>query len=80
MSAIILLIGFSLLIAIGFLISFIFSVKSGQFDDTYTPAVRILHEENILSKVKTEGKNSEEINQPITNNLKSKTSTQKIVH
>lgn len=42
MSVIFLLIIFSLLLAIGFLIAFIWSVKDGQFDDDYTPSVRIL--------------------------------------
>ena len=37
-----LLIGISLSIAIIFLIAFIWSLKSGQFDDTYGPSVRIL--------------------------------------
>ncbi|MFN8278461.1 MAG: cbb3-type cytochrome oxidase assembly protein CcoS [Chitinophagales bacterium] len=45
MSVIFILIGFSLLLAIGFLIGFIISVKSGQFDDDYTPSVRILFED-----------------------------------
>jgi cbb3-type cytochrome oxidase maturation protein len=38
----IILIGFSLLVAIIFLILFIRAVKSGQFDDKYTPSIRIL--------------------------------------
>ncbi len=42
MSVILILIGFSLLIAIGFLIAYIWAVKSGQYDDNYTPSVRIL--------------------------------------
>ena len=42
MSVIILLIFFSLLLAIGFLLSFIWSVRDGQMDDEYTPSVRIL--------------------------------------
>ncbi|OFY99176.1 MAG: cytochrome oxidase maturation protein, cbb3-type [Bacteroidetes bacterium RIFCSPLOWO2_12_FULL_31_6] len=42
MSVLFLLIGASLLIALGFLIAFIISVKKGQFDDTYTPSIRIL--------------------------------------
>jgi cbb3-type cytochrome oxidase maturation protein len=37
------LIGCSLLLAIGFLSAFIWSVKSGQMDDDYTPSVRIRH-------------------------------------
>ncbi|MCS6934907.1 MAG: cbb3-type cytochrome oxidase assembly protein CcoS [Chitinophagales bacterium] len=36
------LIGFSLVFAIGFLAAFIYSVIHGQFDDDYTPSVRIL--------------------------------------
>jgi cbb3-type cytochrome oxidase maturation protein len=42
MSVLILLIAFSILIAGGFLAAFIWSVKKGQFDDDYTPSVRIL--------------------------------------
>jgi len=42
MSALIILLIISLLVAGGFLIAFIISVKSGQFDDDYTPSVRIL--------------------------------------
>lgn len=47
MSVIVVLIGFSLLVAVGFLIAFLISVKSGQFDDKYTPSVRILLEDKI---------------------------------
>jgi len=39
------LIGFSLLIAVSFLIAFLFAVKKGQYKDTYTPSVRILFDE-----------------------------------
>ncbi|HQV00168.1 MAG: cbb3-type cytochrome oxidase assembly protein CcoS [Bacteroidia bacterium] len=42
MSVIIILIAVSLLVAIGFLISFLWAVKTGQYDDDYTPSVRIL--------------------------------------
>lgn len=45
MDIIIILISISLTIAIGFLILFIWSIKSGQYDDTYTPSVRILFED-----------------------------------
>lgn len=45
MSMMYILIGCSLLMAIGFLIAFIWSVKSGQMDDDYTPSVRILFDE-----------------------------------
>lgn len=44
MSIMYLLIGCSLTLAIFFLGAFIWSVKSGQLDDDYTPSVRILFE------------------------------------
>ncbi len=46
MSAIFVLIGFSILVAAGFLIAFIWSVKSGQYEDDYTPSVRILFDDH----------------------------------
>ncbi|MGZ3882934.1 MAG: cbb3-type cytochrome oxidase assembly protein CcoS [Bacteroidia bacterium] len=45
MSVIFILISASLLIALGFLVAFIWSVKNGQYDDDYTPSVRILFDE-----------------------------------
>ena len=42
MNVIFLLIGFSLFVAIIFLIVFFWNVKSGQYDDDYTPSVRML--------------------------------------
>lgn len=44
MSVIVVLIGASLLVACGFLIAYLWAVKSGQYDDKYTPSVRILFE------------------------------------
>lgn len=45
MSILFILIGVSLFVAICFLIAFIWSVKTGQFDDDYTPSVRILFDD-----------------------------------
>lgn len=42
MSVIVVLIGFSILVAIGFLIAFLWAVRSGQYDDDVSPSVRIL--------------------------------------
>jgi cbb3-type cytochrome oxidase maturation protein len=42
MSVIFLLIILSLIIALGFLGAFFWAVRSGQYDDDHTPAVRIL--------------------------------------
>jgi cbb3-type cytochrome oxidase maturation protein len=50
MTVIIILITASLTTAIGFLIAFIWSVKDGQYDDNYTPSVRILFEEKITDE------------------------------
>jgi cbb3-type cytochrome oxidase maturation protein len=40
-----LLISVSLTIAIIFLVAFIWSLKKGQFDDTYGPSVRMLFDD-----------------------------------
>ena len=45
MEILILMIGISLAIAVGFLGFFIWNLKSGQYEDTYTPSVRMLFEE-----------------------------------
>jgi cbb3-type cytochrome oxidase maturation protein len=42
MSAIIILVLISLAVAVLFLVLFIISVKSGQYEDDYSPSVRIL--------------------------------------
>lgn len=45
MTIIIILIGISLTVAIIFLLAFLWSLKSGQYDDTYGPSVRMLFED-----------------------------------
>ena len=45
MGIIVLMIIVSVLMAAGFLIAFIWATKSGQFDDDYTPSIRILFED-----------------------------------
>ncbi len=49
MSVLILLIIVSVLVAGGFLIAFLWSVKSGQMDDDYTPSVRMLFDDELKS-------------------------------
>lgn len=39
------LIGVSVIVAAFFLWAFIWSVKSGQYDDDYTPSIRMLFED-----------------------------------
>ena len=50
MSVIYVLLTISLIVAICFFIAFVFSVKTGQYDDAYTPSVRILFEDEIVQK------------------------------
>ncbi len=50
MAVIVVLIGCSFIIAVGFLIAFLWAVKSGQYEDKYTPSVRILFDENNNTK------------------------------
>lgn len=50
MSVILVLIFFSLLVAAGFLAAFLWAVRSGQYEDRYTPSVRILFENDIEEK------------------------------
>jgi cbb3-type cytochrome oxidase maturation protein len=45
MAVLLILILASLGIALAFLLGFMWSVKSGQFDDTFTPSMRILAED-----------------------------------
>ena len=57
MSALFLLVGVSLLVALGFLGAFIWSVRDGQYDDDYTPSVRMLFDDK-----KPVSKNEESLN------------------
>jgi len=47
MSVIIVLIIISLTIASGFLIAFFWAVRSNQYEDTHTPAMRILNDDGV---------------------------------
>ena len=48
MNIMFLLIGVSLLAALVFLFLFVWAVKRGQYDDTFTPSVRILFDDDIV--------------------------------
>lgn len=45
MSVIFILVGFSLLAALFFLGAFIWAIKNGQYEDDYTPSVRMLFDD-----------------------------------
>ncbi len=64
MSVIYILICISVLVAVIFLFLFIKSVKNGQFDDDYTPSVRMLFEDEVVKNSKT----NKEVKQSNINN------------
>lgn len=55
MSVIYLLISISIVVAVAFFFAFVKAVKSGQYDDDYTPSVRMLFDDE-LKKTKTKTK------------------------
>jgi len=50
MSVIVLLVIASVLVAGGFLLAFIWSVKQGQYEDDFTPGVRMLFDDESAQK------------------------------
>ena len=50
MSVIYVLLAVSIIIAIAFFIAFIIAVKKGQYDDSYTPSVRMLFEDELIKE------------------------------
>ncbi len=58
MQVIILLIGISITVAVIFLIAFVWAVKSGQYEDDYTPSIRMLFDDKPSEQNETETKNT----------------------
>ncbi len=58
MSVIVILIFFSVLVAGTFLIAFIWAVRSGQYEDRYTPSVRILFDDDTETKPNVNNRSS----------------------
>ncbi len=52
MSIIYVLLSISVIVALGFFIAFVVSVRKGQYDDTYTPSIRMLFEDEIVKDSK----------------------------
>lgn len=48
MSIIYMLLAISVVVAVVFFVAFILSVRQGQYDDTYTPSVRMLFEDELV--------------------------------
>ncbi len=55
MSVVIILVFVAILMAGAFLGAFIWSVKNGQYEDTYTPSVRILFDDPPAKESKRQG-------------------------
>jgi len=60
MEVIYMLIGFSLLVALIFLGLFFWAVRSGQFDDQYTPSMRVLFDQKSSDKKNNNQKHRDE--------------------
>ncbi len=52
MGVIYVLLTISIIVAIIFFIAFIISVKNGQYDDIYTPSVRMLFDDELVKESK----------------------------
>ncbi|MFN2261130.1 MAG: cbb3-type cytochrome oxidase assembly protein CcoS [Psychroflexus sp.] len=50
------LLAISIVVALVFFVMFIFSVKKGQFDDAYTPSVRMLFDDELVKEKNKETK------------------------
>ena len=60
MSVIYLLLTLSISVAVVFFIAFIVAVKKGQFDDGYTPSVRMLFEDELVKDDQAQTINSKQ--------------------
>ena len=68
MSVIYILLAISIMVAIIFFVAFIFSVQSGQYDDAFTPSVRMLFEDELVKEKKEENNKLPKINTKIQPN------------
>ncbi|WP_458629261.1 cbb3-type cytochrome oxidase assembly protein CcoS [Winogradskyella sp. PC D3.3] len=50
MSVIYILLSVSVVIGVAFFVIFIMAVRSGQYDDDYTPSVRMLFEDELVKE------------------------------
>jgi cbb3-type cytochrome oxidase maturation protein len=61
-------IGVSIVVALLFFYAFIRSVKSGQYEDTYTPSVRMLFDDELVISKKNDKVEAESESKSIKNN------------
>lgn len=70
MSSIVIMLALSLLVAGGFLVAFLWSIKKGQYDDTYTPSIRMLFDElDNKGKDKLLNKSIDKLNNSVSNKV-----------
>ncbi|MFD2916189.1 cbb3-type cytochrome oxidase assembly protein CcoS [Psychroserpens luteus] len=50
MSVIYILLSISIIVAVVFFIAFLTAVRKGQFDDSYTPSVRMLFDDELVKE------------------------------
>lgn len=62
MEILFLMIAVSIIMATVFLLAFVWSVKSGQYDDNYTPSLRMLNEDKIEKTKNLESTNKNQSN------------------
>lgn len=59
----------SLLLAAGFLLAYLRAARDGQFDDDYTPAIRMLLDDTATSATKNENEEKNQQNEDLTPSL-----------
>ena len=62
MSVILVLIAFSSTVALAFLAAYLWAVKTGQYDDKHTPAIRILFDDKVSTTTDKDEKEKSELN------------------
>lgn len=50
MSVIYILLSISIIVAVIFFVAFIVAIRNGQYDDNYTPSVRMLFEDELVKE------------------------------
>jgi len=63
MSVIYMLLAISISVALIFFVAFVISVRKGQYDDSYTPSVRILFEDELREELPKKEPETKEYNQ-----------------
>jgi len=68
MGVIYVLLAISIFVALVFFAAFVFSVRQGQYDDSYTPSVRMLFEDELVTDPEGINPKEKKIEQPKSTN------------